>query len=70
MTTANHADVEMSLAQMAKKWGVGEKTLKLSRFLNYLVREIPHALSMGMDSNGALAPISRISTQKVFQHVL
>jgi hypothetical protein len=28
MTTANYADVEMSLAQMAEKWGVGEKTIE------------------------------------------
>jgi len=28
MTTANYADVEMSIAQMAEKWGVGEKTIE------------------------------------------
>ncbi|MCY7278122.1 MAG: hypothetical protein LH702_31395 [Phormidesmis sp. CAN_BIN44] len=28
MTTATYADVEMSIAQMAEKWGVGEKTIE------------------------------------------
>lgn len=28
MTTATYADVEMSIAQMAQKWGVGEKTIE------------------------------------------
>ena len=28
MTTAQYADVEMSIAQMAEKWGVGEKTIE------------------------------------------